>query len=276
MREARQMVIEVFAQFDVNYDHVLDKEEMRQWFELAKEKNEPILTAFRAHEASIDDFDLTYAFIDKDGDGSVDREEMLAFFIAYKIKEAYPEREARLVEAERATEEMWPELDEDGDGFVDKEEFRRWYDPREEELTQMSMEESAKAIDWSNYDGVFSAADVDGDGRIEKYEMVDFLVLLQETKDKIEDSAKAQAKVKEIFDYYDADGDEQIDKEEFKNVLYYYYYDLQKIKDINVDELDDAWNYIDRDGDGKISNSELEAVYMEVYAQERRAALKKK
>ena len=85
VREARQMVVEVFSQFDVNHNNRLEKDEMQQWFEQAKEKNEPILTAFRAHEASIDDFDLTYAFIDKDGDGAVDRDEMLNYFIAYRI-----------------------------------------------------------------------------------------------------------------------------------------------------------------------------------------------
>ena len=135
VREARKMVNEVFAQFDVNNNGRLEKAEILQWFEFSKETNAPILSAFRAHEASIDDFDQTYAFIDKDGDGAVDRDEMLAYFIAFKKLEAYPEIGARIREAERAVEEMWPELDEDEDGFLQKDEFSRWYDPRAEELS---------------------------------------------------------------------------------------------------------------------------------------------
>lgn len=135
VREARKMVNEVFAQFDVNNNGRLEKAEILQWFEFSKEANAPILSAFRAHEASIDDFDQTYAFIDKDGDGAVDRDEMLAYFIAFKKLEAYPEIGARIREAERAVEEMWPELDEDEDGFLQKDEFSRWYDPRAEELS---------------------------------------------------------------------------------------------------------------------------------------------
>lgn len=139
VRGAREMVNAVFTQFDTNKNGYLDKAEMQQWFESSKEENAPILSAFRAHEASIDSFDLTYSYIDKDNDGNVDRDEMLAYFIAFKKLEAYPEIGARIKEAEMAVEEMWPELDEDGDGFVDKEEFRRWYDPRVEELAELSM-----------------------------------------------------------------------------------------------------------------------------------------
>lgn len=85
---------------------------------------------------------------------------MLAYFIAFKKLEAYPEIGARIREAERAVEEMWPDLDEDGDNFVDKEEFRRWYDPRAEELTELSMQENA-SIDLSNYDDIFRHTDAD-------------------------------------------------------------------------------------------------------------------
>lgn len=78
----------------------------------------------------------------------------------------------------------------------------------------------------------------------------------------------------EIFGYYDADKDKLIDKTEFANVLYYYYYDLQRIKDINVDNLDEAFGYIDTDSDGKIDFEEMCTLYVQIYEAERRAALK--
>lgn len=123
-------------------------------------------------------------------------------------------------------------------------------------------------------DAVYSVADVDGDGNLDKREMADLLILVSELKDKQVDTEKATAKVEEIFGYYDADKDRFIDKDEFKNVLYYYYYDLQKIKDINVDDLDQAFDYIDRDGDGKIEQDELVEIYVRIYEAERRATLK--
>ena len=69
----------------------------------------------------------------------------------------------------------------------------------------------------------------------------------------------------EIFGYYDADNDKLIDQDEFKNVLYYYYYDLQRIKDINVDNLEEAFGYIDSDGDGKIDFDEMCKIYVQIY-----------
>ena len=270
MRNAKIMVQEVFEQYDESKNGLLEKHEFAKWFEDAKASNAPILTAFRAHEASPDDIDLTFRFVDKDNDGSVERVELLHYFALFKMQAVYPERGARLEQAEIAVENLWPELDEDGDGVIDKDEFRRWFDPRVEELTAITEYAS---FDLSNFDTVFGRADSNSNGTIDKREMVDLLVWVQEADDKKIVTDKARAKVKEIFDYYDADKDGSIDRAEFKNILYYYYYDLQKIKDINVDNEEEAFDYIDKDSDGLISDAEFVELYVKIYEKEKRASL---
>jgi Ca2+-binding EF-hand superfamily protein len=119
-------------------------------------------------------------------------------------------------------------LDKNGDGFISKDELKDGLDALQQEYTDKELLQ------------IIEIVDSDKDGRISKLELKEFVKSTQTTDEETDDAVPTESliagavlltkeeKVDIVFNYYDLNSDDHLDKAEIKMVLkdtYGYYVD---------------------------------------------------
>jgi len=227
----------IFIVGDVNMDGEIDFEEFAL---LMTPSVSDIVAKFRYAHRTVDDVRKAFKTYDKDGDGAIDKGELIMAMTNYKF--GFSEQEAEII---------FKEGDIDGDGTVNFEEFMylmcptteqvvrkfrqnyktinevknafRKYDKNrsgslnESELKRMMLSTGYSFTDVEVH-SILNLGDKDGDGEID---LEEFLILMtpsaSETLSLIRKGVSCIADVKGLFKEIDIDGDGLLTKEEMLN-----------------------------------------------------------
>ena len=199
-----------------------------------------IVAKFRYAHKSVDDVRKAFKTYDKDGDGAIDKGELIMAMTNYKF--GFSEQEAEII---------FKEGDIDGDGTVNFEEFMYLMCPTTEQVVKKFRQNYKTIVEVKNafrkYDknrsgslneselkrmmlstgfsftdvevhSIMNLGDKDGDGEID---LEEFLILMtpsaSETLQKIRKGVSCIADVKGLFKEIDVDGDGLLTKEEMLN-----------------------------------------------------------
>ena len=143
--------------------------------------------------------DVTFAVLDRDGDGSVSREELSLHLLRADYSEA-------------AIEELFSMLDVNSDGDLSKDEIREAYvryPPLREAPALGALQESQQSAVHAEADATFAALDLNGDGLLSLEELQAHLASAEGATY----SAKA---VQNIFSTLNLDSNGNVDPSEFR------------------------------------------------------------
>jgi len=261
----------IFIVGDVNMDGEIDFEEFAS---LMTPSVSDIVAKFRYAHRSVDDVRKAFKTYDKDGDGAIDKGELIMAMTNYKF--GFSEQEAEII---------FKEGDIDGDGTVNFEEFMylmcpttenvvkkfrqnyktivevknafRKYDKNrsgalnESELKRMMLSTGYSFTDVEVH-SILNLGDKDGDGEID---LEEFLILMtpsaSETLSKIKAGVTCIAEVKGLFKEIDVDGDGLLTKEEMFS---------SPGNKFDREQVEAIFELGDSDGDGQLDMGEFIAI----------------
>eukprot|EP01084_Bolivina_argentea_P270276 459533_1 len=167
-----------------------DKKKLEQ-----KKRNEEIIASLSKED--IEKLKEAFALFDKDGSGSIEKEELLDILI---------QLDPRMTRDE--FEKLLAEYDTDGDGQIDWPEFVVLMKPA---IVDINFDDTDAKMTEEDMKSAFNIADADGSGMIEKEELGSLLASLGQALT-IDD-------LDALFIELDADKSGGIDFDEFKNLM---------------------------------------------------------
>ena len=227
----------IFIVGDLNMDGEIDEEEFSK---LMIPSVSDIVAKFRYAHRTVDDVRKAFKTYDRDGDGAIDKGELIKAMTNYKFN--FSEQEAEII---------FKAGDIDGDGSVNFEEFMYLMCPTTEQVVKKFRDSYRTIVEVKNafrkFDknrsgslneselkrmmlstgysftevevhSIMNLGDKDGDGEID---LEEFMVLMtpsaSETLSKIRKGVSCIADVKGLFKEIDVDGDGLLSKDEMLN-----------------------------------------------------------
>eukprot|EP01083_Nonionella_stella_P229358 811881_1 len=205
-----------------------------------QKKNKAIIDSLTKED--IEKLKEAFALFDKDGSGSIEKEELLDILINLDPRMTREEFE-KLVE----------EYDQDGDGQINWEEFIILMKPA---IVDLNFDDHDFKMTEDDMKSAFNIADADGSGLIEKEELGALLASLGEALDMDDLDA--------LFMELDSDKSGGIDFDEFKKLM-------EVLNTVDVDdESSTSWEYeeLSHSSYTYITDSQVDHVYEDVFADE--------
>ena len=160
----------MWEKYDTNNNGFIEKEEFKAFHEDNKKELKRYLP-----DLDCDDFETFFKFFDKNGNGKVEKSEMLDVMREAKQPkldmEGLDTSDPKIKKAISVVKEIWEECDTNKNGYLSKEEFRPVY-----EKTKASLSNFFIDLDCEDFEAVFKFLDKNGNNRIEKREMLDLIV----------------------------------------------------------------------------------------------------
>ena len=225
----------IFIVGDKNMDGEIDLDEFKQ---LMTPSVSDIVAKFRYAHRSVDDVRKAFKTYDKDGDGAIDKGELIMAMTNYKF--GFSEQEAEII---------FKEGDIDGDGTVNFEEFMYLMCPTTEQVVRKFRQNYNTIVDVKN---AFRKFDKNRSGSLNESELKRMMLSTGFSFTDVE--------VQSIMNLGDKDGDGEIDLEEFLALMTPSASEtLQQIRKMVtcIADVKGLFKEIDIDGDGLLSKEEM-------------------
>ena len=225
----------IFIVGDLNMDGEIDEEEFSK---LMVPSVSDIVAKFRYAHRSVDDVRKAFKTYDRDGDGAIDKGELIKAMTNYKFN--FSEQEAEII---------FKAGDIDGDGSVNFEEFMYLMCPTTEQVVK-KFRDSYRTI--TEVKNAFRKFDKNRSGSLNESELKRMMLSTGYSFTEVE--------VHSIMNLGDKDGDGEIDLEEFMLLMTPSASEtLNKIrKGVScIADVKGLFKEIDVDGDGLLSKEEM-------------------
>jgi len=225
----------IFIVGDKNMDGEIDMDEFK---DLMTPSVSDIVAKFRYAHRSVDDVRKAFKTYDKDGDGAIDKGELIMAMTNYKF--GFSEQEAEII---------FKEGDIDGDGTVNFEEFMYLMCPTTEQVVRKFRQNYNTIVEVKN---AFRKFDKNRSGSLNESELKRMMLSTGFSFTDVE--------VQSIMNLGDKDGDGEIDLEEFLALMTPSASEtLQQIRKMVtcIADVKGLFKEIDIDGDGLLSKEEM-------------------
>merc|ERR1719341_448241 len=225
----------IFIVGDKNMDGEIDMDEFK---DLMTPSVSDIVAKFRYAHRSVDDVRKAFKTYDKDGDGAIDKGELIMAMTNYKF--GFSEQEAEII---------FKEGDIDGDGTVNFEEFMYLMCPTTEQVVRKFRQNYNTIVEVKN---AFRMFDKNRSGSLNESELKRMMLSTGFSFTDVE--------VQSIMNLGDKDGDGEIDLEEFLALMTPSASEtLQQIRKMVtcIADVKGLFKEIDIDGDGLLSKEEM-------------------